>query len=158
MSKYENAMKLMEDFCGKGKDNLIALATIALPLNAAGNPRPAVRMVNAYYEDGVFYVSSDANKNKTLEIGKNNEVSICGLGLFVAQGRAENLGWVKDERNAEIRGKMKKIFAWFDAHGDEDNPDSIVLRITLTEGIITDNDKKYDEWQYKVDFTKKEVK
>lgn len=158
MNKYENAMKLMEEYCGNGKDNLIALAIIALSTNAVGNPRPAVRMVDAYYEDGVFYVSTDANKNKMLEIGKNNEISICGLDLFVAQGTAENLGWVKDERNAEIRMKMKKIFTWFDAHSDEDNPDSIVLRITLTEGTITDNDKKYGEWQYKVDFAKKEAK
>lgn len=158
MSKYENAMKLMEDFCGNGKDNLIALATIALSPNAVGNPRPTVRMVDAYYEDGVFYVSTDAKKNKMLEIGKNSEVSICGLDLFVAQGKAENLSWVKDEGNAEIRAKMKKTFTWFDAHGDEDNPDSIVLRITLTEGTITDNDKKYGDWQYKVDFTKKEAK
>jgi len=27
MNKYENAMKLMEEFCGNGKDNLIALTT-----------------------------------------------------------------------------------------------------------------------------------
>jgi len=158
MSKYENAMKLMEERCGNGKEEVIALATISLSSNAAGNPRPAVRMVCAYYEDGVFYVSTDANKNKMLEIGKNNEVSICGLDLFVAQGIAENLDWVKDEKNAEIRAKMKKFFTWFDAHGGEDSPSSIVLRITLTEGTITDNDQKYGEWQYKVDFTKKEVK
>jgi len=157
MNKYEKAMNLMEDFCGNGKDNLIALATIALNTNTTGNPRPTVRMVDAYYEDGVFYVSTDANKNKTLEIQKNNEISICGLDLFTAQGIAENLGWVKDQRNAEIRTKMKQIFTWFNAHGDEDNPDSIVLRITLTEGTITDNEQKYGEWQYKVDFAKKEV-
>ncbi len=158
MSKYENAMKLMDEFCGNGKDNLIALATIALSLNSNDNPRPVVRMVDAYYEDGVFYVSTDAKKNKTLEIEKNKQVSICGLDLFVAQGIAENLGWVKNEKNTEIRAKMKKYFTWFDAHGDEDNPDSIVLRITLTEGTITDNENKYGEWQYKVDFAKKEVK
>lgn len=158
MSKYENAMRLMDEFCGNGKDNLIALATVALSPNAAGNPRPVVRMVDAYYEDGVFYVSTDAKKNKTLEIGRNNEVSICGLDLFVAQGTAENLGWVKDERNAEIRAKMKRIFTWFNAHAGEENPDSIVLRITLTEGTITDNDKKYGELLYRVDFAKKEAK
>lgn len=158
MSKYENAMRLMEDFCGNGKDNLIALATVALSPNTAGNPCPAVRMVNAYYEDGVFYVSTGAKKNKMREIEKNNEVSICGMDLFVARGTAENLGWVKDERNAEIRTKMKKIFAWFDDHGDENNPDSIVLRITIMEATITDNEQKYNEWQYKVDFVKKEAR
>jgi len=155
MNKYEKAIKLMEEFCGNGKDNLIALATISLSPNDANNPRPAVRMVDAYYEDGVFYVSSSSHKNKTLEIEKNNEVSICGLDLFAAQGKAENLGWVKDEKNAEIRGKMKKYFPWFDDHGNEESPDSIVLRITLTEGTITDNEQKYGEWQYKVDFVNK---
>jgi len=157
MSKYENAMKLMEERCGNGKDNVIALATIALTSNAAGSPRPAVRMVDAYYEDGMFYVSTDARKSKTLEIEKNNEVAIGGLDWFVAQGTAENLGWVKDEKNAEIRAKMKKLFGWFDDHGDEDNPNSIVLRIILTDGTITDNDKKYGEWQYKVDFINKKA-
>ena len=158
MSRYENAMKLMEESCGNGKDNVIGLATISLTPDAAGNPRPAVRMVDAYYEDGVFYISSAASKNKTLEIEKNNEVAVCGLDWFTAQGIAENLGWVKDEKNAEIRAKMKKYFAWFDDHGNEESPDSIVLRITLTEGTITDHEKKYGEWQYKVDFVNKTVK
>ncbi len=155
MSKYENAIKLMEEFCGNGKDNLIALATISLTPNADNSPLPAVRMVDAYYEDGVFYVSTSSHKNKTLEIEKNNMVSICGLDLFTAQGTAENLGWVKDTKNADIRAKMKKYFAWFDDHGNEESPDSIVLRIRLTQGTITDNDQKYGEWQYKVDFVNK---
>ena len=157
MNKYENAMKLMDERCGNGKDNLIALATISLTPNAAGKPRPAVRMVDAYYEDGVFYISSASWKNKTKEIEQNNEVSVGGLDWFVAQGTAENLGWVKDEKNSEIRAKMKKIFAWFEDHGGEDSPESIVLRVTLTEGTITDNDKKYGDWQYKVDFVNKTV-
>ena len=156
MSKYENAMKLMEERCENGKDNLIALATIAWSPNAAGSPRPAVRMIDAYYEDGAFYVSTNAKSKKILEIEKNNEVCIGGLDWFVAYGTAENLGWVKDEKNVEIRAKFKKIFAaWFDEHGGEDSPDSIVLRITLAEGTITDNEQKYGEWQYKVDFVNK---
>ncbi len=158
MSKYENAMKIMDELCGNGKDNVIALATISLTPNSAGNPRPVVRMVDAYYEDGVFYISSDSRKNKSLEIEKNNEVAICGLDCFNANGIAENLGWVKDEKNAEIREKMKKYFKWFDAHADEDNPNSIVLRVTLTEGIINDYQKKYGDLHYKVDFINKTAK
>ena len=154
MSKYENAMKLMEERCGNGKEEVIALATISLSSNA----RPAVRMVCAYYEDGVFYVSTDARKNKMLQIEKNNEVSVSGLDWYALQGTAENLGWVKDEKNAEIRAKFKKIFDWFDEVGDEDNPNSIVLRIILTEGTITDNTKKYGEWKYEVDFINKTAK
>ncbi len=158
MTKYENAMKLMEERCGNGKEEIIALATISLSLNSAGNPRPAVRMVCAYYEDGVFYVSTDAKKNKMLQIEKNNEVSVGGLDWYAFQGTAENLGWVKDEKNAEIRSKFKKIFDWFDEVGDEDNPNSIILRIALTEGTITDNEKKYGEWQYEIDCINKTAK
>lgn len=158
MSKFENAMRLLEERCGNDKEEVIALATIALSSTAAGNPRPAVRIVCAYYEDGVFYVSTDARKNKMLQIEKNNEVSVSGFGWYALQGRAENLGWVKDEKNARIREKFKKIFDWFDEDGDEDNPNSIVLRISLTEGTITDNEEKYGEWQYEVDFINKTAK
>ncbi|MEG6613640.1 pyridoxamine 5'-phosphate oxidase family protein [Pseudoclostridium thermosuccinogenes] len=158
MSKFENAMKLMEERCGNDKEVVIALATISLTPNAAGNPRPAVRMVCAYYEDGVFYVSTDAKKNKMLQIEKNNEVAVAGLDWFAFHGKAENLGWVKDEKNAEIRAKFKKIFDWFDEVGDEDNPDSIVLRITLTEGTIIDNERKFGEQLYEVDFINKTAK
>ncbi len=108
MSKYDDAIKLMEERCGNDKEAIIGLATISLSTNAAGNPRPAVRMVCACYEDGVFYVSTDATKNKSLQIEKNNEVSVCGLDWFAFQGIAENLGWVKDKKNAEIRAKFKK--------------------------------------------------
>ena len=50
---------------------------------------------------------------------------------------------------------MKKYFFWFDDHAGEDSPDSIVLRVTLTEGIITDNEQKYGEAKYEVDFRSK---
>jgi general stress protein 26 len=158
MGKYENAMKLMEERSGNGKEEVIALATISLFPNTDGNPRPAVRMVCAYYEDGAFYVSTDAKKNKMLQIEKNNEVSVGGLGWYALQGTAENLGWVKDEKNAEIRAKFKKVFDWFDEVGDEDNPNSIVLRISLTEGTIIDNEEKYGERQYEIDFINKTAK
>lgn len=158
MSKYENAMKLMNERCGNEKEVLIALATISLAPDTDGNPRPAARMVCAYYEDGVFFVSTDAQKNKMLQIEKNKNVSVGGLDWYAFQGTAENLGWVRDEKNAEIRAKFKKIFNWFDEVGDEDNPDSIVLRIALTEGTVIDNEKKYGELQYEIDLINKTAK
>jgi Pyridoxamine 5''-phosphate oxidase. len=152
----------MEERCGNGKEaikeEVIALATISHSPNLNGKPRPAVRMVCAYYEEGVFYVSTDAKKNKILQIEKNNEVSVCGFGWYAFHGIAENLGWVKDDKNAEIRAKFKKVFDWFDEVGDEDNPDSIVLSVTLTEGIIIDNERKYGEQQYEVDFINRTAK
>ncbi len=158
MSKYDDAIKLMEECCGNDKEVIIALATISLSANAAGNPSPAVRMVCAYYEEGAFYVSTDARKNKTLQVEKNNEVSVCGMDGYNFQGMAENLGWIKDEKNAKIRGKFIKIFDWFDEEGGEDDPNSIVLRITLTEGTIFDNEKKYGEHKYEIDFINKVIK
>lgn len=158
MTKYENVMKLMDELCGNGKEEIIALATISLSSNLDDNPSPAVRMVCAYYENGAFYVSTGATKNKMLQIENNNQVSVAGLGWYSFQGRAENLGWVKDEKNAEIRAKFKEIFNWFDEVGDEDNPNSIVLRIALTEGVIIDNAEKYGEKRYEINFINKTVK
>ncbi len=158
MTKFENAMKLLDELCGNDKEEVIALATIALSQNELGNPRPAVRMVCAYYENGAFYVSTDARKNKMFEIDENNEVSIAGFDWYTFHGKAENLGWVKDEKNAEIRAKFKKIFKWFDEVGDEDNPNSIVLRINLTEGVIIDNAEKSGQKKYVIDFVNKNVK
>lgn len=152
MTKFEKAMKLIEERCGNDKEEIIALATISLPAGEEVKPRPAVRMVSSYYEDGVFYVSTDARKNKMLQIAQNNEVGVCGFGWYSFQGITENLGWVKNEKNARIREKFKKVFEWFDQDGDEDNPNSIVLKITLTEGVIIDFEKKYGELKYEVDF------
>ena len=152
MTKFEKRMKLIEERCGNDKEEIIALATISLPAGEEVKPRPAVRMVSSYYEDGVFYVSTDARKNKMLQIAQNNEVGVCGFGWYSFQGITENLGWVKDEKNARIREKFKKVFEWFDQDGDEDNPNSIVLKITLTEGVIIDFEKKYGELKYEVDF------
>ncbi|MCL2373218.1 MAG: effector binding domain-containing protein [Defluviitaleaceae bacterium] len=159
MNKYGNAIKLLQERCGNAdKDNVIGLATIALTPDENGNPYPSNRMVSAYYEDGVFYISTAANKNKTAEIEKNNHVAICGLDWFVATGKAENLGWVKAPHNAEIRAKMKKVFVWFDDHGNEDDPGSIVIKITIEKGTIIDNEQKYGQWRYDVDFVNKVAK
>ena len=77
-------------------------------MSPTNQPRPAVRMVCAYYEDGIFYVSTNATRDKMLQIEKNNQVAIGGLDWFSFQGQAENLGWVKDEKNAAIRAQFKK--------------------------------------------------
>jgi len=158
MSNFNYVMKRLEELFGNDKEEIIALATISLTPNETGNPRPAVRMVCAYYEDGAFFVSTDATKSKMLQIEKNNEVAVCGMDWYSFQGRAENLGWVKDEKNAHIRAKFKKVFGWFDAVGDEDNPNSIVLRIKLTEGVFIDNPESSNPHRYEIDFVNKTVK
>lgn len=155
MTKFEKAMKLLEELCGNEREEVIALATISLSKNDLGNLRPAVRLVCAYYEDGAFYISTDATKNKMLQIEKNNEVAVSGFGWYSFHGKAESLGWVKDEKNSEIREKFKRVFDWFADVGDEDNPNSIVLKVTLTEGTIIDHDKRYGELNYNINFLEK---
>ena len=59
---------MMERF---GKDAVLALAT-------ADNGVPYVRSVNAYYEDGAFYVITHALSNKMKQIKHNPAVAIAG--------------------------------------------------------------------------------
>ena len=153
MNKYEEGLKLAEERCGNGKDNLIALSTIAMEKNADGKPRPFVRDVDAYYEDGKFYISTNAKSIKMKQISQNKEVAfaVCGE-WFSGNGIGENLGWVKDEKNADIRAKFKKIFNWFDEVGGEDSPDSIVLCITITRGTLI---KDHGAVRYNMDFVNK---
>ena len=82
MNRYEEGMKLIEESCGNKKDNAIALSTIATEPSADGFPRPSVRDVSAYYEDGVFYVTTSAKSNKMRQIAHNKEVafSVCFEG------------------------------------------------------------------------------
>ena len=153
MSKFEEGLKLIEERCPGDKDIVMSLATISLEPNEAGRMYPYSREVDAYYEDGMFYISTHAKSKKMRQIERNPEVSFSvNFEWFTGHGVAENLGWVKDEKNAAIREKMKRIFAWFDAHGGEDNPDSIVLRVAITKAIVI---KDHGAVRYNMDFTTK---
>ena len=78
MGMYEEGLNLLEEKFGGGKDNIISLATIAREPNADGQPRPVVRGVDAYYEDGTFYIVTNGKSNKIQQIAQNSEVSIAG--------------------------------------------------------------------------------
>lgn len=121
MSNYKKGLKLLESKCGKNRDNVISLATISTQLNAKGQPMPAVRNINAYYEAGVFYSVTYSKSNKMLEIDKNPEVAFSVDQKNISgSGVAENLGWVLDPKNAEIRTKLRAVFAkWYDEANDE---------------------------------------
>ncbi|AZK45646.1 pyridoxamine 5'-phosphate oxidase family protein [Paenibacillus lentus] len=142
MSKYDEAMKLLEEKFGN-KDILISLSTIALKPGFNGQSRPAARIVDAYYEDGAFYIVSYATSYKMQQIAKNPEVAVCIIvDNFTADGIGENLGWVCDENNAEMMTKLRKIFAewYYEANNDED-PNTCLLRIRLTKGLWNDAHK-----------------
>lgn len=121
MSNYEEGLKLIEERCGNGKDKMISLATIAMEPNADGKSRPYVRDVDAYYDDGVFYIVTRAKSNKMQQIAQNPEVafSVCGE-WFSGNGIGENYGWGLESKNVELRTKLRMVFAeWYDYANNE---------------------------------------
>ncbi len=76
MKSNEETNKIMTERFGG--DNVIALAT-------TNEGVPYVRNVNAYYENGAFYVITYARSNKIKHIEKNPTVAIAG-DWFTAHG------------------------------------------------------------------------
>lgn len=154
MSKYEEGMVLLEEKFGHNKDNILSLATIDLETSADGVPRPVVRDVDAYYEDGVFYVVTTTSSSKMQQIAQNSEVAIAVcFEWFNASAIAENLGWVLDPSNAQVRDKLRSTFSeWYDQVNDEQDKDCCFLAIRLTNGILNIN---HFEKLYLMDFVNK---
>jgi uncharacterized pyridoxamine 5'-phosphate oxidase family protein len=154
MNKYEKGMAILNEKFGNYKDNVLGLATIALDLNADGKPRPVVRDVDAFYEDGAFYSITYAKSTKIQQIAQNNEVAIAvNFEWFTASGVGENLGWVLKPENAEIRTKLRKAFEkWYDMANNENDENCCFLKISLTNGIIVLN---HHETQIFMDFVNK---
>ena len=125
-----------------GKDSLIALATSVDNI-------PHVRTVDAFYEDGTFYVLTYGLSGKMRQIEKNPVVAISSE-WFTAQGRGINLGYFGKEENAPIAGKMREVFgAWIDnGHNDFADVNTCILCIRLTSGILFSNGMRYE-----IDFT-----
>ena len=121
-----------------GKDSLIALAMIDGDI-------PAVRTVNTVYIDGAFYVVTYALSGKMKQIAKNPTVAICG-DWFTAHGVGENLGHVLLEENQNIMEKLRTAFsAWYNnGHTNEADPNTCLLKIRLTDGVLFSHGTRYD--------------
>ena len=121
-----------------GKDSLIALATVDGDI-------PAVRTVNTVYIDGAFYVVTYALSGKMKQIAKNPTVAICG-DWFTAHGVGENLGYVLLEENQNIMEKLRTAFsAWYNnGHTNEADPNTCLLKIRLTDGVLFSHGTRYD--------------
>ena len=121
-----------------GHDTLISLATINANL-------PCVRIINSYYEDGAFYTITHAKSNKIKQIENNNDVAICGE-WFTANGLGYNLGHICDMKNATMASKLQTVFEkWYDnGHTDENDPNTIILRIKLTNAVLFSHGIRYD--------------
>ena len=125
-----------------GKDSLIALATVADGI-------PHVRTVDAVYLDGAFYIVTYSLSGKCKQIAKNPTVAISG-DWFTAHGVGENLGHVLLPENKEIMDILRAAFAtWYDnGHTNEADPNTCLLKIKLTDGVLFSNGTRYD-----MDFT-----
>ncbi len=121
-----------------GKDTVIALATL-------DNHIPCVRYVNAFYENGAFYIITHALSNKMKQIADRPVVGIAGE-WFTGHGKGISLGYFGNEENSWIAGKLKKAFAeWIDnGHTDFDDENTIILCLELTDGQLLSHGKKYE--------------
>lgn len=65
---------------------------------------------------------------------------------FSGHGIGENLGHIKLPQNEEIANKLRQAFAsWYDnGHTNEEDPNTIILRIKLTDGILFSEGNRYD--------------
>ena len=143
MSKYENAMDIMAERFGK--DSLIAVAT-------TDGERLYNRIVDAYYEDGAFYISTNALSSKVKQAEANPEVAVCAVDWFSGHGSGRNLGWVLAPQNAAIRAKLREAFVWYDAVNNEQDQHCCILEIRLTDGMLI---KDHHAVRYQIDFTNK---
>lgn len=156
MNKYEEGMQILNDKFGNGRDNVISLATISTERSEEGNPKPCVRDVDAYYEDGVFYIVTYAKSNKVKQMEANKEVSVAvHFEDFFSSGIGENLGWVLKPGNAEIRKKLRTVFKdWYDFANNEKDENCCIVAVYLTKGTLRIN---HGEKFYHFDFVKKEA-
>ena len=125
-----------------GKDSIIALATSL-------DNTPYVRNVDAFYENGAFYVLTHGLSGKMQQIKKNPAVAISGE-WFTATGEGINLGYFGKKENTCIANKMRQVFsAWIDnGHNNFDDVNTCILCIKLKQGMLFSNGRGYE-----IDFT-----
>jgi len=135
MEKQKGLAIMKERF---GHDTLLSLATM-------DGGRPSVRIVNAYYENGSFYTITYALSGKMRQIADNPVVAVCGE-WFTGHGMGENLGAVNDVKNNTLRKTLQTVFAeWYhNGHIDESDPNTIILRIRMTDGVLMNHGTRYD--------------
>ena len=133
----EKHMEIMNERFSK--DSLMALATV----DETG--KPWVRTIDAIFYEDSFYTITYALSNKIKHIEQNPVVAISG-DWFSGHAIGENLGHIRLEANEEIAAKLRTAFAsWYDnGHTNEEDPNTIILRIRLTDGILFSHGTRYD--------------
>ncbi len=120
-------------------DSLVSIATID------SDNKPWVRNVNAIYIDGSFYTITNSITNKMKHINQNPVVAICGE-WFSGHGIGESLGYIRLEENKDLADRLRKAFStWYDnGHTNENDTNTIILKIKVIDGIIYSNGEKLE--------------
>lgn len=120
-----------------GKDTVLALAT-------ALGETPHVRSVNAYYENGAFYIVTDSRSQKMAQIRQNPRVAVAGE-WFTGHGHAEDQGPFDRGENRDIANTLRQAFAsWLlNGHTDPSAEETHILRVTLRDGLLLSHGTRY---------------
>lgn len=121
-----------------GKDTVISLATVE-------NGIPYVRSVNAYYENGAFYIITYVLSNKMKQLSNDPIAAIAGE-WFSGHGKGINLGYFGKPENYFLAEKLKKVFAqWIDnGHNNFDDENTVILCVELTDGLLLSHGTRYE--------------
>lgn len=135
MNNYFNeTISVMKELYGK--DTAMSLATV-------NGDKANIRIVNAYYKENTFYITTYALSNKMKEILKNPNVAL-NHNLFVAHGIGENIGNPLDESNRELREELKRVFvAFYDKHVNEQDKNTCILKVSLIDALVFAHNFKY---------------
>ncbi len=120
-------------------DSLISVATV----DETG--KPWVRIVDAIYIDEAFYTITNTATNKMKHICVNPFVGICGE-WFSGHGKAESLGYIRNEENTDLADKLREAFtSWYDnGHTDESDVNTVILKIAVTDGVVYKDGKRIE--------------
>lgn len=131
---FDEAIAVMKELYGK--DTAMSLATV-------NGDKPNIRVVNAYYKENTFYITTYALSNKMKELTKNPHVAL-NHNLFAAHGIGENIGNPLDDPNRELREELKRVFiAFYNKHVNEQDKNTCILKISLNDALVFAHDYKY---------------
>lgn len=132
---YEKGLSVLSDLFGK--DCTFTLATSA-------NNKPSLRVIDTYYEEGVFWIVTYAKTQKVKEIEANPDVAICN-NFQKFQGKAYNAGHPLSENNREIRETLIKVFEpWYFAHNNEKDENMCYVKFMPESGFFHKDGTGYE--------------
>ena len=134
MNYFNEAIMVMKELYGRD---------VAMPLATVNEDKANIRVINAYYKENAFYIMTYSLSNKIKEITKNPNVAL-NHNLFVAHGTGKNIGNPLDGKNRELREELKQVFcAFYDKHVCEEDTNTCILKINLTDSLVFAHDYKY---------------